>query len=391
MCIYRKYCPIMSKMKLEQLGQYLKNHSKEFPLLLPALKKLGLFVGHEEIKETVCKMVLYFIAQHEKQPRRSKRKRENKKKEMEKKRQRTFSTEDEEEDSDYDPEIIDSAKTALMALLTHSLGGDSSSDDDEEVEDPLYVQQCRTQLNLLNGHFLHTLLLGNPGSGKTTFASLLVDVWHSIGIISKERYKITKRSDWIGKYQGHSVAKAKKLIESCKGGVIFIDEAYSLISAKDGDDMYGREAITEIVEAMSNPDKQVLFILAGYEKDMKHLLGSNDGLERRFGYVYRFKAVSADLVQSIFINQLKKNGWKIAKKDRVKVSEFFTRNAKYLKHAGGSSNQLLFHAQQNAVCRQFPSKAANILCLKDLEDGLKTFLNHAQVFTKSPPPIGLYM
>ena len=54
-------------------------------------------------------------------------------------------------------------------------------------------------------------------------------------------------------------------------------------------------------------------------------------------------------------------------------------------------NQLLFHAQQNAVCRQFPSKAANILCLKDLEDGLKTFLNHAQVFTKSTPPIGLYM
>ena len=382
-------------MKLDQLGKYLKSHSRDFPSLLPALKKLGNFVGHEEIKETVCKMVLYFIAQHQKQPRRSKRKRENKKKlAAEAKRRRTFSTdtEDEDEDSDFDPELIASAKTALMALLTSSLaGGGDSSDEDEEVEDPLYVKECRAKINLLNGHFLHTLLLGNPGSGKTTFATLLVDVWDSIGIISKTRFKITKRSDFIGKYMGHSVAKTKKLIDSCKGGVIFIDEAYSLISAKDGDDSFGKEVITEIVEAMSNPDRQVLFIMAGYEKDMKNMLSSNDGLERRFGYVYRFKAAGAQLIQSIFINQLKLNSWKIAKNDRKEVCEFFARNFKHLKHAGGSTKQLLFHSQQNSVCRQFPNKAENILSLKDLEEGLKTFQNHSQVFTKAKPPKHMYL
>ena len=386
----------MSQMKLDQLGKYLKTHSRDFPLLLPALKNLGNFVGHEQIKETVCKMVLYFIAQHEKQPRRSKRKRENTKKlALEAKRRRTFSTDsEEEEDSDFDPEMVASAKTALMALLTQSLtggGGDSSDDEEEEVEDPLYVKQCREKINLLNGHFLHTLLLGNPGSGKTTFATLLVDVWDSIGIVSKERFKITKRSDFIGKYQGHSVAKTKKLIDSCKGGVIFIDEAYSLISAKDGDDLYGREVVTEIVEAMSNPDRQVLFIMAGYEKDMKHMLSSNDGLERRFGYVYRFKAAGAQLIQSIFVNQLKLNSWKIAKNDRKEVCEFFARNFKHLKHAGGSTKQLLFHSQQNSVCRQFPNKAENVLCLIDLEEGLKTFSNHAQVFTKAKPPKHMYL
>ena len=385
----------MSNMKLDQLGKYLKSHSRDFPLLLPALKNLGNFVGHDDIKETVCKMVLYFIAQHEKQPRRSKRKRvTRKKKAAEVKRRRTFSTDSEdEEDSDFDPELVDSAKTALMALLTQSLGGggDSSDDEDEEEEDPLFVKECRAKINLLNGHFLHTLLLGNPGSGKTTFATLLVDVWDSIGIISKERFKITKRSDYIGKYQGHSVAKAKKLIDSCKGGVIFIDEAYSLISAKDGDDLYGREVVTEIVEAMSNPDRQVLFIMAGYEKDMKNMLSSNDGLERRFGYVYRFKTAGSHLIQSIFVNQLKLNGWKIAKNDRKEVCEFFARNFKHLKHAGGSTKQLLFHAQQNSVCRQFPNKAENVLCLKDLEEGLKVFKNHAQIFTKTKPPKHMYL
>jgi adenylate kinase family enzyme len=385
----------MSNMKLDQLGKYLKSHSRDFPLLLPALKNLGNFVGHDDIKETVCKMVLYFIAQHEKQPRRSKRKRKNTKKlAAEVKRRRTFSTDSEdEEDSDFDPELVDSAKTALMALLTQSLagGGDSSDDEDDEEEDPLFVKECRAKINLLNGHFLHTLLLGNPGSGKTTFATLLVDVWDSIGIVSKERFKITKRSDFIGKYQGHSVAKTKKLIDSCKGGVIFIDEAYSLISAKDGDDLYGREVVTEIVEAMSNSDRQVLFIFAGYEKDMKAMLSSNDGLERRFGYVYRFKAAEAQLIQSIFVNQLKLNGWKIAKNDRKEVCEFFARNFKHLKHAGGSTRQMLFHAMQNSVCRQFPNKAENILCLKDLEEGLKTFQNHAQVFTKKNPPKHMYL
>ena len=169
------------------------------------------------------------------------------------KRSRTFSTSDDEEDEEYvpgeDPGEDGVAKMALIALLTHSLqaGLEDSDDEEEETEEPAYVAKCREKLDLLQGHFIHTLLLGKPGSGKTTFATILVDVWDALGIVDKRRFMITKRSDWVGKYQGHSVAKAKKMIESAKGGVIFIDEAYSLISSKDGDDMYGREVLTEIV------------------------------------------------------------------------------------------------------------------------------------------------
>jgi adenylate kinase family enzyme len=383
----------MTMAQFDRLHLYLQDHTRLFPKLVPALKNLSEFVGHDDIKETISKMVLYFIAQCSKQPRRSKRRRSSRKK-TPVKRQRTFSsaTSDEEaEDGDYDPEI-DSAGMALIALLTQSLqGGDEDSSDDEETEDPPYVAQCRTKLNLLHGHFVHTLLLGKPGSGKTTFASLLVDVWDALGIVDKRRYKITKRSDWVGKYQGHSVAKAKKLIDSAKGGVIFIDEAYSIISSKDGDDMYGREVLTEIVEAMSNPDKQVIFIMAGYEQDMKQLFSHNAGLERRFGYVYRFKTPAAVILETIFLQQLLECRWKLDKQDRMLMKNFFHRNFKHLKYGGGSTKQLLFHSQQNAVVRQFPTTSENILTFQDIEDGMKTFLQHAQVFTAPTPPMNMYL
>jgi SpoVK/Ycf46/Vps4 family AAA+-type ATPase len=378
--------------QFQKLSTYLKKNSSFFPKLIPSLRALSEFVGHEEIKETVAKMVLFFISQcADKKPlRRSKRRRKSLVRR--KKRRRALSaTSDEEEDEDYEPG--EDAKSALIALLTHTLqaGQDDSSDSEEEAEDPPFVAKCSERLKLLQGHFVHTLLLGKPGTGKTTFASLVVDVWDALGIIDKRRFRITKRSDWVGKYQGHSVAKAKKLIESSKGGVIFIDEAYSLISAKDGDDMYGREVLTEIVEAMSNPEKQVIFIMAGYENDMKQLFEANAGLERRFGYVYRFKNPPAEMIEHIFTKQLKENRWKCSNKEKHAIRDFFGRNFEKLTHGGGSTKQLIFHSKQAAIVRQFPDKSNSELTLADLEEGLKTFLGHAQVFKKATPPPHMYL
>lgn len=382
----------MNMAEFKKLKSYMATNSKKFPKLVPALKALSEFVGHEDIKETVAKMVLFFISQYSqlKPLRRSKRKRNSKSRSS--KRQRTLSEGyDSSADPDYEPS--DDAKLALIALLTTSLqhAQDHGSDSEHEEEDPPFVVKCREKMKLLQGHFIHTLLLGKPGTGKTTFASLLVDVWDALGIIDKRRFKITKRSDWVGKYQGHSVAKAKKLIESCKGGVIFIDEAYSIISAKDGDDMYGREVLTEIVEAMSNEDKQVIFIMAGYEDDMKQLFTFNAGLERRFGYVYRFQTPPADLLESIFLKQLRATKWKFAKQDKKQLRDFFARNTKRLKSGGGSTKQLIFHSKQAAVIREFPSTCSTQLTLQDVEEGMKTFNNHAQVFVPTPPPISMYL
>lgn len=377
--------------QFKKLKSYMSNHTSSFPKLVPALKALSDFVGHEDIKETVAKMVLFFISQYTSKPplRRSKRKLRTGRR-SNRKRSRAVSNTSEDDDPDYEPG--EDAKMALIALLTTTLQkADDSSDSEGEEDDPPFVAKCREKMKLLQGHMVHTLLLGQPGTGKTTFATLLVNVWDALGIVNKRRFKITKRSDWVGKYQGHSVAKAKKMIESCKGGVIFIDEAYSIISAKDGDDMYGREVLTEIVEAMSNLEKQVIFIMAGYENDMKQLFECNAGLERRFGYVYRFKTPASALLESIFLKQLKSTKWKVAKSDRKHLQDFFSRNTKKLKNGGGSTKQLIFHSKQAAVVREFPNRSSSQLTIADMEDGLKTFCTHARVFTPAPPPISMYL
>lgn len=377
-------------VQFNKLNSYIAKHTAHYPKLVPALQELSEFVGHKEIKETVAKMVLYFISQYEvKKPlRRSKRKRTTSMDALNKRHR--IDSEEEDEDEEYTPG--GEAKMALIALLTHSLQQqEDDSSDEESEEDPPFVAECRERLNVLQGHFVHTLLLGKPGTGKTTFATLLVNVWDALGIIDKRRFKITKRSDWVGKYQGHSVAKAKKLIESAKGGVIFIDEAYSIISSTDGDDMYGREVLTEIVEAMSNIDKQVIFIMAGYENDMKQLFTHNAGLERRFGYVYRFDTPASLMIEHIFQKQLKESNWRVAKTDRKHCKEFFGANFKKMTHGGGSTHQLIFHSKQSSIVRQFPNKIEQIIRLTDLEDGMKTFTRHARVFQSKPPPMNMYL
>lgn len=374
-------------IQFTKLKSYVKKYKENFPKLLPSLRALSEFVGHDDIKETIAKMVLYFISQYEfKKPLR----RSNRKRKPQKRSRSVFElTEEDEEDDEYTPD--DEAKMALIALLTQTLQQDDSDSEDEPEEDPPFVAKCKERLKVLQGHFVHTLLLGKPGSGKTTFATLLVDVWDALGIIDKRRFKITRRSDWVGKYQGHSVAKAKKLIQSAKGGVIFIDEAYSLVSSKDGDDMYGQEVLTEIVEAMSNADKQVIFIMAGYENDMKQLFTHNAGLERRFGYVYRFETPASVMIELIFYKQLQEANWKVLKSERQEIKNFFNLNFKKLTHGGGSTHQLIFHSKQSSIVRQFPKKNEHTLKLMDLEDGMKTYVQHAQVFKKKSPPLNMYL
>jgi len=155
--------------------------------------------------------------------------------------------------------------------------------------------------------------------------------------------------------------------------------------------MYGREVLTEIVEAMSNPDKQVLFIMAGYEKDMKRLFDANRGLERRFGALYRFKKPSGLFLEKIFRKQLKDSKWKFQARVKQEIRSFFELNQSKLPYAGGSTQQLLFHVKQASILRTFPNATQKTITIEDLHTGLKSLTLHNSLLKPAAIPTNMYL
>ena len=133
---------------------------------------------------------------------------------------------------------------------------------------------------------------GNPGTGKTTVARIVGHIYKQIGLLSKGHFIEVSRTDLIAGYQGQTALKVKKVIEQAKGGVLFIDEAYS-ITENDHSDSYGRECLTELTKALEDYRDDLVVIVAGYTEPMNHFFASNPGLKSRFNTFIEFPDYSA--------------------------------------------------------------------------------------------------
>ncbi|MGJ7913317.1 AAA family ATPase [Neobacillus sp. LXY-1] len=177
---------------------------------------------------------------------------------------------------------------------------------------------------------LHSVFTGNPGTGKTTVAKIYAEFLKECGILKRGHLVITSRADLVANYVGQTAGKTKKKIREALGGVLFIDEAYSLLSQTSGD--FGKEAIDTLVDEMTKQNENLVVILAGYPNEMDKLLESNPGLRSRFkkffffpdytpeelleimesyaaSYQYRFTEDALNLlVQEIENNRYKGNG-----------------------------------------------------------------------------------
>lgn len=171
----------------------------------------------------------------------------------------------------------------------------------------------------------HFAFSGNPGTGKTTVARILGDIFYSLGILESGQLVEVDRSDLVGGYVGQTAQKTKAVIESAMGGVLFIDEAYSLASSDSDSLDYGSEAIDTLIKSMEDHRNDFIVILAGYDTGMKQLLKSNPGLSSRINMQIDFEDFSDQELLEIAKVQAKDNHYTLTEEAeqafKVKINQ----------------------------------------------------------------------
>ena len=185
------------------------------------------------------------------------------------------------------------------------------------------VQKLREKHKLhITKSTLHLAFTGNPGTGKTTVARIVGRIYKQIGLLSKGHFIEVSRTDLIAGYQGQTALKVKKVIESAKGGVLFIDEAYS-ITENDNNDSYGKECLTELTKALEDYREDLVVIVAGYTEPMNKFFESNPGLKSRFNTFIEFQDYNVEELEEILVAMCKNNDYLLDEKLKIKVKNFF--------------------------------------------------------------------
>lgn len=146
---------------------------------------------------------------------------------------------------------------------------------------------------------VHSVFVGNPGTGKTTVAKMMGKLYKKMGLLSKGHVHEVDRVDLVGEYIGQTAPKVKDAIEKARGGVLFVDEAYALARSNDDSKDFGREVIEILIKEMSNGKGDMAVIMAGYPKEMNHMLDSNPGLKSRFKHFFEFSDYVPDELYEI--------------------------------------------------------------------------------------------
>jgi SpoVK/Ycf46/Vps4 family AAA+-type ATPase len=169
-----------------------------------------------------------------------------------------------------------------------------------------------TDQDVQNSFSLHSVFTGNPGTGKTTVARILAQIYKALGILEKGNLVECDRQSLIGGYVGQTAIKTGDIIDKAMGGVLFIDEAYSLTEGGNSD--YGKEAIEIILKRMEDYRGQFIVIAAGYTNNMTRFIESNPGLKSRFDKIFEFEDFDGPLLLEIAQNQFKDSGFKLSAK-----------------------------------------------------------------------------
>ncbi|WP_368502663.1 AAA family ATPase (plasmid) [Alkalihalophilus sp. As8PL] len=211
----------------------------------------------------------------------------------------------------------------LEKKLESFVGNDKIKQHVRSLASNVKFQKMREEQGLPVKHqSLHMVFEGNPGTGKTSFARIIAELFKEMGVLKKGQLVEVDRSDLVAGYVGQTAVKTKKVIEKALGGILFIDEAYALASGGPND--FGQEAINTIVKAMDDYRENLIVIVAGYTKEMGEFFQANSGLHSRFPETFVFEDYSTDEMLEITSLMAENQGYKLTAAAKIELLNFYS-------------------------------------------------------------------
>lgn len=213
----------------------------------------------------------------------------------------------------------------VFSELNELVGLDSVKEKLGQLVDLIsFKNKTKETLNIKDIN-LHMLFLGNPGTGKTTVARLLSNILYDLNYIKQNKLIEVSSKDLVAEYVGQTAPKTMEVINKAMGGILFIDEAYSLAS-NTNENTYNNEAIATLIKAMEDYRDDLVVIFAGYTKEMQDFLNSNSGIVSRIGYTFTFEDYTNEELIKIFKSFMNKSGFIVLEDATKKVNEIINEN-----------------------------------------------------------------
>ena len=283
-------------------------------------------------------------------------------------------------------ELMANEKSAMEELESY-IGLNKVKQKMREFEASIRMKERRRKLGqeLDDSGFMHMVFTGNAGTGKTEVAKLVARILCEIGVISNPEPVIAERGDLVAKYVGQTESKTNEVIEKAIGGVLFIDEAYTLAKKGSGSD-FGQEAIDALLTAMVKYRNNLVVIAAGYTADMERFLAANQGLKSRFGTIIEFEDYTPDELYAIFERLCKKQGFVIEENAVEPVKEYLAKQSgntdfgnargvgRYFQEIKERQGSRLLKLDETEMSEEEIKKVYSIFTLEDVveEDGNKS-------------------